>query len=187
MDDVANSDRELFCVLRAQSGSHDALNELLTILQAPLYRYIRNLVKEPSQAEDILQEVFIRIYRKLKWLREPSALRPWAYQIATRESFRYLNRSKRWSHEVTDEELLNSLSYEAPDTTFPSDLVEQLPTLVEKLSPGSRAVIALYYLHEFSLSETAAVLEIPIGTVKSRLAYGLARLRAEVKDLVRSE
>ena len=54
-------------------------------------------------AEDVLQEVFIRIYRKLQWLREPEVFRSWAYQIATRETFRHLKRERRWADQIGDE------------------------------------------------------------------------------------
>lgn len=182
MAGTTDSERELFCVLRAQSGSHEALDELLRMLQDPLFRYVRSLVQDQSQAEDILQEVFVRIYRKLKWLREPRALRPWAYQIASRETFRYLKREKSRSREVVAEEVLESIPFENTDTGFSQEIINQLPHLVEKLSPASRAVIVLYYLHELSLNETASVLEIPVGTVKSRLAYGLACLRRAVRE-----
>jgi len=180
MADMADSEREIFCVLRAQSGSHEALNELFGILQEPLFRYVRSLVRETSYAEDVLQEVFMRIYRKLKWLREPRALRPWAYQIATRESFRFLKREKHWSREVADESL-EAMAFQTGDRSFPPELIEEVPDLLERLSPASRAVILLYYFHEMSLSEVATVLEIPIGTVKSRLAYGLTTLRREIQ------
>ena len=62
-------------MLRAQSGDLEALNELLKTIQKPLYRYISTLAREQAPAEDILQEVFIRIYRKLGWLREPQVHR----------------------------------------------------------------------------------------------------------------
>ena len=118
----------------------------------------------------MLQEVFIRIYRKLRWLREPEAFRAWCYQIATREAFRYLKRERLWTDQVRDEAVLNVMP--AGEPPYSPELVERLPQLVGDLSPASRAVIVLYYLHEMSLSETAAVLNIPVGTVKSRLAYG---------------
>ena len=180
MASARDSERELFCVLRAQSGSHEALDELLRMLQDPLFRYVRSMVQNQSQAEDILQEVFFRIYRKLKWLREPRALRPWAYQIASRETFRYLKREKSRNREVVDDNVLESMPFESTDAGFSKEIINQLPQLVEKLSPASRAVIVLYYLHELSLNETASVLELPVGTVKSRLAYGLACLRREL-------
>jgi RNA polymerase sigma-70 factor (ECF subfamily) len=176
MADEPDVEHEIFCVLRAQSGSHEALNELFRLLQEPLFRYLKNLVREEFKAEDILQEVFIRIYRKLKWLKEPRALRSWAFQIATREAFRYLRREKRWANEASDEERLAQATVAE---TFPSEMISQLPDLIGNLSPASRAAIVLYYLNELSLNETAAVLQIPVGTVKSRLAYGLAKMRRE--------
>lgn len=180
MADKAASQRESLWVLQAQSGSHEALNELFKSVQEPLFRYIVSLVWNQHLAEDILQEVFIRIYRKLRWLREPEAFRAWSYQIASREAFRYLNRERRWNEQVRDETTLASLPASEP-TEFPRELVESLPQLVESLSPASRAVVVLFYLHELSLVETAAVLDIPVGTAKSRLAYGLEKLRRTVE------
>jgi RNA polymerase sigma-70 factor, ECF subfamily len=169
--------RESWWVLQAQSGSHEALNELFRSVQEPLFRYIVSLVRDPQLAEDILQEVFIRIYRKLRWLREPEAFRAWTYQIASREAFRYLNRERRWSEQVRDEQTLATIAVEEREGEFSRELIESVPQLVAGLSPASRAVVVLFYLHEMSLVETAAVLDIPVGTVKSRLAYGLECLR----------
>ncbi len=177
---MVDPEHEIFCVLRAQSGSQEALDELFMLLQEPLFRYIRNLIKDQTRAEDVLQEVFIRIYRKLKWLREPRALRPWAYQIATRESFRYLKKAKQLEKEVSDEELLKEAVFEEQGSEFPPEMSDHLPELVGNLSPASRAVIVLFYQHELSLTEIAEVLEIPVGTVKSRLSYGLNTLRKEL-------
>jgi RNA polymerase sigma-70 factor (ECF subfamily) len=173
----ATSEQESWWVLQAQSGSREALNELFKSVQDPLFRYIVSLVDERHLAEDILQEVFIRIYRKLRWLREPLAFRAWSYQIATREAFRYLKRERRWREQIRDEAMLTALPSNEVVKEFPLDVISQLPKLVTSLSPASRAVVVLYYLHEMSLVETAAVLDIPLGTVKSRLAYGLESLR----------
>ena len=178
----AASDRESWWVLQAQSGNNTALNELFKSVQEPLFRYVVSLVRDQHLAEDILQEVFIRIYRKLKWLREPEAFRAWSYQIASREAFRSLNREQRWSNQIRDEATLAALPAAGSESEFPRELIESLPQLVEKLSPASRAVVVLFYLHELSLIETAAVLEIPLGTAKSRLAYGLQSLRRIVEE-----
>ena len=180
MAESADAEQEIFWVLRAQSGSHEALDQILKRLQEPLFRYLCSVVRNRTQAEDVLQEVFLRMYRKIGWLREPKALRPWAYQIATREAFRFLKKQKQLREE--QDEALDGVSLGSRDTSFPVEMTERLPELISKLTPASRAVIALYYLHELSLSETAAVLEIPLGTVKSRLAYGLATLRREFEN-----
>jgi len=181
MADEAASQRESWWVLQAQSGSHEALNELFRSVQEPLFRYIVSLVRDQHLAEDILQEVFMRIYRKLRWLREPQAFRAWGYQIASREAFRYLHRERRWTDQVRDEEILAHFPAAETEGEFSRELIASLPQLVDELSPASRAVVVLFYLHELSLSETAAVLEIPVGTAKSRLAYGLKSLRQSLR------
>jgi RNA polymerase sigma-70 factor (ECF subfamily) len=183
MGDQAASQRESWWVLQAQSGSHEALNELFKSIQEPLFRYIVSLVRDQHLAEDILQEVFIRIYRKLRWLRDPEVFRAWAYQIASREAFRYLNRERRWRDQVRDESVLTSIPADSGDGDFSRELIESLPELVGSLSPASRAVVVLFYLHEMSLVEAAAVLDIPVGTAKSRLAYALQSLRRNLKEM----
>jgi len=85
---------------------------------------------------------------------------------------------------VGEEELLAQVPALPTKTSFAAEWRAQWPHMMAALSPASRAVIGLYYLHELSLEEVAAVLEIPVGTVKSRLAYGLSQLRKQVKGSV---
>lgn len=165
--------QEVMWVLRAQAGDRVAINELFKLVQEPLYRYIVSLVGSRALAEDILQEVFILIYRKLRWLREPELFRPWAYRIATREAFKHLKRERRWTDSSVDETVLEDLPAPMRDSLTP-ELISQL---VEQVSPASRAVIVLHYLHEMPLAEVADVMGLALGTVKSRLAYGLDSLR----------
>lgn len=177
---MASEKQEIRWVLRAQAGDRAALDELLRAVQTPLYRYIYSLTGDATLAEDILQEVFVLLYRKLGWLREPELFRPWAYRIASRETFKVLKREKRWKEQERDEELLLALPAPQP-TAFAAELAAQLPQLIAGVSPASRAVIVLHYLHELTLEEIAAVLGIAIGTVKSRLAYGLENLRQQLQ------
>lgn len=165
--------QETFLVLRAQAGDREALDELLQCVQEPLYRYVVSLVGSRTLAEDILQEVFILIYRQLGWLREPKVFRPWAYRIATREAFKQLKRERRWTDASVDETALEEMPTPVNNSITP----EQISQLVEQVSPASRAVIALHYLHDMQLDEVADVLGVALGTVKSRLAYGLGSLR----------
>ena len=174
--------QETWWVLRAQSGDRAALDELLKAVQSPLYRYIYGLVGEPALAEDTLQEVFLHIYRKLGWLREPQLFRPWAYRIASREAFKRLRRERRWSEQVRDEAVLAAIPVTAPEEPFAPELIARLPEFIASLSPASRAVLMLHYFDEMSLAEIAAVLGVAVGTVKSRLAYGLAALRRAISE-----
>jgi RNA polymerase sigma-70 factor (ECF subfamily) len=159
-------------VLLAQTGDRAALEQLLRDIHAPLRRYISGLAGA-DLADDILQETALQIFRKLPFLREPAVFRPWTFRIATRIAFSELKRARRW--EPLDAAppqpftLLNSNLGEPPDEAFLA--------LVDQVSPASRAVLLLRYQHDLSLEETAAILEIPIGTAKSRLHYGVSALR----------
>src|SRR5262249_34862416 len=166
-------------VLLAQSGDRGALNQLLGDLQDGLYGYLVGLVGDKHLAEDILQEVFVLIWRKLYWLRDPEVFRPWAYRIASREAFRRLKKHRVQARALGEEVLLAGIpAREAPP--FPQEWADVLPGLLALVSPASRAVLTLHYLQGMTLNEVADVLEVSPGTVKSRLAYGLAALRQKI-------
>jgi RNA polymerase sigma-70 factor (ECF subfamily) len=165
------SDQTLL-VLLAQNGDRAALEQLLRDAYSPLRRYITGLVGA-ALADDILQETSLQILRKLPFLREPAVFRPWTFRIASRIAFTHLKRARRWQplDDAPPEYLttLNSSLGEPPDEGF--------LTLIDNVSPASRAVLLLRYQHDLTLEETAAILEIPIGTAKSRLHYGVTTLR----------
>lgn len=170
---------EILRVLQAQAGDREALGALFEALQRSLYRYLLGLVGRPELAEDLLQDVFVLVHRKLRWLRDPELFRPWVYRIASREAFKQLRRERRWSDRSDDVEALAALpAPPAPD----AGLVERLPELAASLSPASRAVLLLHYVQELTIDEIAAVLDIPAGTAKSRLAYGLGALRKNLRS-----
>jgi RNA polymerase sigma-70 factor (ECF subfamily) len=160
-------------VLRAQSNDRDALELLLRSVQPSLHRYILGLVGS-THADDVLQDVLIIVARKFAWLEQPELFRPWAFRIATRASSRYLKRQRRWLEQSIDESTFEEQP--APDTQPSGELLEELLT-TDAISPASRAVLFLHFKEEMPLQAVAAILEIPLGTVKSRLAYGLNALR----------
>jgi RNA polymerase sigma-70 factor (ECF subfamily) len=165
------SDQTLL-VLLAQTGDRAALEELLRESYGPLRRYITRLAGA-DLTDDILQETSLQIFRKLPHLREPAVFRPWTFRIASRIAFSHLKRARRWQplDDALPEQLTNVFPTlgEAPDEAFFS--------LLDHVSPASRAVLLLHYQQDLSLEESAAILEIPIGTAKSRLHYGVTSLR----------
>jgi RNA polymerase sigma-70 factor (ECF subfamily) len=167
--------REAWMVLRAQGGDREAFDALLAAVQEPLFGFVAAVTGDRTLAEDVLQEVFVRIWSGLKWLRDPALFRPWAYRIAAREAVRHSRRERR-RDALHDDAALDALPVADAEPPDPW-LLERLPRLLDRVSPASRAVLTLHYLHELSLAETAAVLGISAGTAKSRLAYGLRSLR----------
>ena len=169
--ETATLDQTLL-ILLAQTGDRGALEQLLHDAYAPLRRYI-SFLAGADLADDILQETSLQIFRKLPFLREPAVFRAWTFRIASRIAFSHLKHARLW-HPLDDlpSEHLTTLN---PSLGEPPD--EAFLTLLERVSPASRAVLLLRYQHDLSLEESAAILEIPIGTAKSRLHYGVSTLR----------
>lgn len=180
--ELTDERREIFLVLRSQTGARDAFDELLKRIQQPLFRYIYRTTGDHALAEDVLQEVFIIIYRKLLWMENPKLFRAWAYRIASRETFRRLKTERRWSEQIRDEAVLEKISGDEREEVFEPELTAKIPDLLAEISPAARPVIILHYLEEMSLSETAEILDIAAGTAKSRLAYGLQSMRKYIRE-----
>lgn len=174
MKEPAAPDRTLL-VLLAQSGDRAALEQLLHESYAPLRRYVIRLAGV-SFVDDILQETAIQIFRKLAYLREPAVFRPWSFRIASRIAFSHLKRARRWQP-LDDAPLEQLTSLDPSPDEFPDEV---FVNLLDQVSPASRAVLLLYYQHGLSLEECAAILDIPVGTVKSRLHYGVTSLRKQL-------
>jgi RNA polymerase sigma-70 factor, ECF subfamily len=145
---------------------------LLRAIEPSLRDYLSSLVGT-TDADDVAQEVLFIVYRKLPWLQSPEVFRAWMFRIASRVAMRHLKKARRTHAQMSEEELGDVPATEAPPS---SQLRDALPTMAG-LSPGSRTVLVLHFLQEMSLPEVAAILGIPLGTAKSRLAYGLAALR----------
>jgi RNA polymerase sigma-70 factor (ECF subfamily) len=160
-------------VLRAQCGDREALELLLRSVEPRLHRYVSRLVGD-GHAPDVVQDVLVSVARKLTWLSDPRLLRPWAFRIASRAAFRHLRKEKQWRQYTSDDADLDAMP--GPEPAPADDLLRELLES-DELSPASRAVLVLHFQEEMPLAEVAAVLEIPLGTAKSRLAYGLKALR----------
>ena len=168
--ETSPSDQTLL-VLRAQAGDRGALERLLRNSYAPLRRYIHRLAGA-DLADDILQETSIQIFRKLPFLREPAVFHAWTLRIASRIAINHLKRAHRW--QPLDDSALGTFTLN-PDLGVPPDAA--FLSLLDQVSAASRAVLLLHYQHDLSLEETAAILDIPVGTAKSRLHYGVVMLR----------
>jgi RNA polymerase sigma-70 factor (ECF subfamily) len=174
---MMESSREARLVLLARSGDRDSLELLLSGIQSRLLSYISAIVGRTS-ADDVLQDTFLQICRNLRWLRDPGLFAPWAYRIASRASFAHLKRERRY--QPADQQTVLPDEITSPSQPEPQ-LFCGVPELLAEISPASRAVLNLHYVQDLPLAEVAAVLDISIGTAKSRMAYGLACLREILK------
>ena len=174
--------KEYKLVLLTQTGDKQAFDELIQIVQRNLYRHIFNITQDRILTDDLFQEVLIIIYKKVRWLRDPRFFRAWMYRIATRESFKILKKKRQYSEEPLEEnyEQEKGLS-DAESKLIIKETLDSVSSLVSKLSPASRSVISLHYLEDMSLNEIASLIKIPVGTVKSRLSYGILKIKEGMK------
>lgn len=170
-------------VLRAQAGDREAFDELLRRYEVPLFRHIYRFLGDEEATYDALQETYIAIVRNIRKLHSRDKFHAWAYGVATRTCLK--SRSRRYRRRDTRE-----LPDEVPDLKeLPDSLASLKEEIVELkehvalLSPRIRSVFLLHFFEGLTLLETAAALELPVGTVKSRLAAGLAQLRSEFKEV----
>jgi len=172
------SKQEAQWVLRAQLDDREAVQALLGSVQPVLTRYVRAIVGA-ADAEDVTQDVLVSIYRHLWTLSTPDLLWPWMYRIASRAAFRHLKKRRRWPDHLRDDEALDHLP--GQDLAAMSLRVDHL-LQDPRVTPACRAVLVLHFQEDMTLADVAAVLDIALGTVKSRLAYGLATLRRHHGD-----
>ena len=137
-------------------------------------RYISRMVGHES-AHDVLQDVFVKIWRNLPGLERAELFRPWAYRIAVRRCFQFLKKERRWTAHLDPEPQVDALP--AENRAVPCELIGGLENFIGGLSSASRAVLLLHYGQDMAIQDVAAILDISVGTAKSRLAYGLACLR----------
>jgi RNA polymerase sigma-70 factor, ECF subfamily len=171
MSGPCDSREESLLVLRAQTGDRDALDRLFQRIQEPLLRHLTLIMRNPSDAEDVAQQVFLQVHRKLEWLREPALFRPWLYRIAARQAFTHLSRRRSRGEDPLFDMAQAAVSIEQ-SMTF-----EEVRRQIGRLPAAARAVVGLHYIDGYTLEEASAILGIPVGTAKSRLWAGLTRLR----------
>lgn len=152
---------------------------LMDSFQVPIYNYIRRLVISHEDAEDVLQEVFIRVFRHIDQFREESSLSTWIYRIATNESLRLLNGRKDEgvvSAEDVQEELMGKLK--ASDyIDYENELAVKFQEAILSLPEKQRLVFNLRYYDELEYEEIARVLDSKVDTLKVNYHYAKEKIK----------
>ncbi|RMF61615.1 MAG: sigma-70 family RNA polymerase sigma factor [Calditrichaeota bacterium] len=186
-DPKTPTDEEL--IERFQQGDGHAFEEIVKRYKDPLLNFIYRFVGNQEEAEDILQETFLRVYRKRHAYRRVAKFSTWIYTIAgnlARTELRKRKRRRLFS--ISDMGVEEDKDYEVSDEEFnPEQHVDSLlhdeviQREINKLSPKFREVIILRDIQEFSYEEISQILRIPIGTVKSRVNRARLRLQSRLK------
>ena len=148
---------------------------LVDLHYAPLYRFAMSMTRTESDACDLVQQTFLTWATKGHQLQDLSKVKSWLFTTLHRAFLESRRRSTRFPHiEITEAEA--ELPSVEPDMVSHLDAQDVLQ-LLGKMDEQFQAAVALFYLEDYSYNEIATILEIPLGTVKSRIARGLAQLK----------
>lgn len=178
MSDSVERLYEQVLLLRCQAGDEIAFVEIVTHYDVRLRYYLRKLHRESQSVDDLLQDVWLDVHRGLPKLKDLAAFRAWIYRIARDRAFRTLRKREivtalPENFELRDESEDNS--------AFTAEDAVGIHAALDKLPPDQREVLVLRYLEEMPYEEIARVVNLPLGTVRSRLHYAKRALRAELE------
>ncbi len=173
------SDRELILLL--QDGSLEALGELYDRHKNMVYRTAIAITGDKEAAADLLQDVFLRLHRFSHHIDPSRPLEPWIYRVTTNLAYTWVRRNQRWLKPLVEvtEWLIDTKKSNGP-TSIHEDDVQQVHACISALPLPQRVVVVLYYIDDLPIQEIAEILEVPVGTVKSRLHYGREALKKQL-------
>jgi RNA polymerase sigma-70 factor (ECF subfamily) len=160
-------------VERARDGDREAYELLARSVGRPLFRVAHRILRDLDVAEDAVQRALVGIWRDLPRLRDLDRFDAWAYRLVVRASLEEARQRRRHAHV---RELLTA-EPDRPDSSRSLATRDALERAFDRLTPEHRAVVVLHHYAGFDLSEIAAILGVPYGTVGSRLHYALRELR----------
>lgn len=162
---------------RIAAGDREALGELYACYQRTLFNYLLQLTPDYGLAEEILQDTLVAIWRSAHRFEGRSSLQTWLIGIARRQAHNTLRQRKLPFADEREMEGLAASESEPEAFALASIARDELAEAFRQLAPLHREALALVFVYELSYQETAAVLDVPVGTVKSRICHARRALR----------
>ncbi|MBC8104543.1 MAG: sigma-70 family RNA polymerase sigma factor [Cytophagales bacterium] len=179
---------ERVLIARMQAGNADAFTRFVDTYGGRVHCLTRRYARTDADAEDLTQEIFVDLYRGIGGFRGHSALGTWVYRIALNHCLKYQGRSRPEPVDLDSDRLSATRSENAEGDPHchlaRRELADKIDDALSSLTPGHRDVVILHELHGLTYAECAAVLSLPVGTVKSRLSNAFGRLRLRLSDYV---
>jgi RNA polymerase sigma-70 factor (ECF subfamily) len=170
-------------IRRMQADDLDAFETFFARHRSSIYRTAYGLTGDPNAAEEVLQDTFARAYQRRSILRTDMSPLPWLHRVAINLCYSRLGRRRLFTGPIDDAEagLVRDIAIEPAERAERRELRQIVRDGVAALPPKHQTVVVLYYLNGLSLQETAALLDVRLGTVKSRLHYALRSLRTQLE------
>jgi len=168
---------EQVLVLRCQIGDKDALTELIERYEAPLRYFISRLSANPETAEDIFQDTWLTVIRRIHSLKKTGAFSTWLYRIARNKVYQRFRR-KRKLFELNEN---IAVPNDTENDVFSTEDAAKIHRCLKELLPEYREVLMLRFLEQMSYEQISQVINCNLGTVKSRIHYAKLALKKEME------
>ena len=166
-------------ILRASTGDHDAFTALAAEAFDRLHRTARLILRRDDLAADAVQEALVSAWIHIRAVRDPDRFDSWLHRLVVHACYREARRNRR--HGIVEIQLTPFRDESEPDAAGLAADRDQLEHGFERLSPEQRAVLVARYYLGMTEAEAAAMLNIPVGTFKSRLSRSMSALRAALE------
>jgi RNA polymerase sigma-70 factor (ECF subfamily) len=174
MNDPTERLYQRLLVVRCQSGDEEAYCELVGRFGPRLRYFLRKLLPYGDRADDLLQEVWIDVFRQLPRLQDVGAFTPWIYKIARGRAALELRRNGRTPPAA---ELPEHTGAAQEEPTFSPEDAARIHSALDELPAEQREVLVLRFLEELSYEEIGGIVGCPLGTIRSRIHYAKAALQ----------
>jgi RNA polymerase sigma-70 factor (ECF subfamily) len=173
---------------QALQGDSQAFGRLMERYQDRLYNTMVHVVGCPDEAEDVVQEAFVQVFLKLDTFRGDSAFYPWLYRIAFNQSVSHRRRKKPWAsvedtRQATGDEPLDAAELPG-DRLLREERADQLRRALASLREEHRAILVLREIEGCCYETISQILDLPVGTVRSRLHRARLQLRDRLKEML---
>lgn len=185
---IPDTDEELLRNF-VESGDRVSFEQLMRRYQHEIYNYLRRYLADDNLAEDAFQLTFVRVYQKAAQFDLTRRFRPWLYGVATHQAIDLKRRDKRRTHQSLDGSPKtgsargSSQAASIPDHRLPSgdpllqaELRDQMRAAIEEVGEPGRSALELIYLQGLPYRDAAEILDVPVGTVKSRVHSAIRKL-----------
>jgi RNA polymerase sigma-70 factor (ECF subfamily) len=174
-------EKEFIQELLHPKTQNEAFQKLLQDYQKPLYHHIRNIVLNHDDADDVLQNTFIKVFQNLKKFKGDSKLFSWMYRIATNEALTFI-KQKAQKNKVSTEELQNkTIDNLKADVYFDGDEIQiKLQKAIALLPQKQQLVFKMKYFEELKYEEIATILETSVGALKASYHHAVKKIEAYI-------
>lgn len=171
-------------VARFIKGDKNAFSLLIERYLKQIYNFIYRLVGDPHTAEDLSQEVFLKVWKNISRFDQNRSFKTWLFTIAKNTAYDFLKKKKSLPFSYFEREETRNKIYEMPDNALSpakvsenSDLARNIEGKLKKIPPYYRTILLLHYKNDFSLIEIANILQKPYNTIKSQHQRALRRFK----------